>query len=247
MHGVKFVFAPEMEVIVRVFMNGLATHPILVFPEWDAVADDFRHFRLYCNASIDGFSAILDQDPLGASIRHIVFINHITYHNARGWTPLGLQAGSIDCAIKRLRGHLCSTKFLIYFDDKALEKNTKAGEHNAHVQRGFEVPPTHSYTLEYRKGWFNGNADFLSRLSQPATDLDCTGPNYLISTDTVYTHLIQAFCFTAIVPFTPGFVLGGFIPPASSCFNPIPPFPGTKNDFGVYRRHGSRMDTSDSA
>ena len=150
-------------------------------------------------------------------------------------------------AIKRLCGHLCSTKFLIYFGDKAHENNTKTGEHNAHVQRGLEFLSAYSYTLEYRKGWFNGNADFFSHLPQPATDIDRTGPNYLISTDTVCTHLIQAFDFTAIEPFTPGFGLGGFLSPASSRFNPIPPFPGTKNDFGDYRRLGPRMDTSNSA
>ena len=79
-HGVRFFFAPEMEVIVRDIMKGLATHPILVFPEWDAVADTFR---LHCNASIDGFGAMLDQDPPGTSKRHIVFINHTNYDNER--------------------------------------------------------------------------------------------------------------------------------------------------------------------
>ena len=97
------------------------------------------------------------------------------------------------------------------------------------------------------KGPSNGNADFLSRLPQPATDLDRTGPNRRITPDTVSIHLTQAYGFTVIESFTPGIGLGGLVPPASSCSDPTPLFPCINNDFGDYRRHGPRMDTLDSA
>lgn len=40
-----------METIVRQIINELATPPILVYPDWDAVTDNFRPFHLYCDAT----------------------------------------------------------------------------------------------------------------------------------------------------------------------------------------------------
>ena len=37
--GVKFAFTPAMEKLVREILAERATPPILVFPNWDAVAD----------------------------------------------------------------------------------------------------------------------------------------------------------------------------------------------------------------
>ena len=50
----------------------------------------------------------------------------------------------------------------IYSDHKALESIDKVGEHNGRVRRWLEFFSAYTYTLEYRKGSANGNADFLS-------------------------------------------------------------------------------------
>ena len=63
--GVKYVFTPAMEVIVRQNLAELAAPPILIFPDWDAVADGSRPFRVYCDACIDGFGAALEQEQPG--------------------------------------------------------------------------------------------------------------------------------------------------------------------------------------
>ena len=59
--GVKFEFTPAMEVIVRNILVELADPPILVFFDWDAVADGSRPFHAYCDACIDGFGAAFEQ------------------------------------------------------------------------------------------------------------------------------------------------------------------------------------------
>ena len=48
-----------MEAIVGEILRELAAPPILIFPDCDAVADSSRPFRLYCDASCDGFGATL--------------------------------------------------------------------------------------------------------------------------------------------------------------------------------------------
>ena len=57
--GVKFAFTPAIEKLVREILVELSTPPILVFPNWDAVADGSRPFHVYCDAGIDGFDAAL--------------------------------------------------------------------------------------------------------------------------------------------------------------------------------------------
>ena len=64
-NGVKFVFTPAMEVIVRESLAELAAPYILVFPDWDAVADGSRPFHVYCDGSNDGFGVALGTGATG--------------------------------------------------------------------------------------------------------------------------------------------------------------------------------------
>ena len=132
--GVKFVFTPSMETIVRTLLEELSAPPVLVYPDWDAVADDSRPYLLYCNASVDGFGGTLEQEQTDGSILPVVFISRATLESERHWTPLDLVAGRIVWSIKRLRGYLWSTTFRIFSDHKALESLTKVAEHNPRVQ-----------------------------------------------------------------------------------------------------------------
>ena len=109
--GATFDFTPAMETTIRAILHELTEPPILVYPDWDAVADDSRPFRLYCDASIDGFGATLEQEQPDGSVRPIIYISRATLDSERSWAPLDLEAGSIVWAIKRLRGHLWSTRF----------------------------------------------------------------------------------------------------------------------------------------
>ena len=74
-------------------------------------------------------------------------------------------------------------QFRCFLDHKALESLDKIAEHNPRVQRWLEFLTTYNYTLEYRKGSANGNADFLTRLPLPATELDRSGPSSLTPSD----------------------------------------------------------------
>ena len=58
--GVQFAFTLAMEKLVREILAEVATPPILVFSNWDAVADGSRPFHVYCDACIDGFGAALE-------------------------------------------------------------------------------------------------------------------------------------------------------------------------------------------
>ena len=210
-----FDFTLAMKASIRTILHELTEPPILAYPDWDAVADTSRPFRLYCDASIDGFRATLEQEQPDGSVRPIIYISRATMDSKRSWTPLDFEAGRIVWAIKRLPGHLWSTRFQIYSDPTALKNITKVGEHNARVRRWIEFLSAHNYTQTYRKGTANNNADSLSRLSQPATDTDRTGPNRLTGPETVAIYLIRPCGFALNERPTPGIVLGGLVSPPS--------------------------------
>ena len=107
------------------------------------------------------------------------------------------------------------------------------------MQRRLEVFSAYTHTLEYRKGTANGNADFLSRLSQPANDADRTGPNHLTSPDTVGISLIRP-----CEPSMPDIGLGGLVPTPSLPIPVIRPIPFTDDDYGDFRRLGPSMGSS---
>ena len=69
--GVKFVFTPTMEKLVRETLAELTTAPVLVFPDWDAVADGSRPFHVHCGACIDVFGVALKQEQTDGSIKPI--------------------------------------------------------------------------------------------------------------------------------------------------------------------------------
>ena len=91
-----------------------------------------------------------------------------------------------------LRGYLWRTKFRIFSDHKVLESIGKVGNHNDRVQIWFEFLTAFDYTLEYRKGSANGNADFLSRLPEPATEHCRSGSTSLNPVGDGGIYLIRA-------------------------------------------------------
>ncbi|CAB1107618.1 unnamed protein product [Ectocarpus sp. CCAP 1310/34] len=127
-----FVFTPAMEQAVCVLLSELANPPVLVYPDWDAVSDGSRPFRLYCDASRVGFGGTLEKGEPDGSIRPIVSISRATLDSERYWIPFDLEAGSIVWSIKRLGGYLWGTKFRIFAAHKSLEHFAKV-ETNARV------------------------------------------------------------------------------------------------------------------
>ena len=111
----------------------------------------------------------------------------------------------------------------------------KIGETKPRIQRWTEFLSAYNFSLSYRRGKDNANADFLSRLPLPPTDEDISGPCALTDPDDLGVYLIRAcglvpsFCpipgiglggLTRLSHVTPSPALGGLIP------QPDPPILG---------------------
>ena len=80
---VAFDFTSTMEDTVRALLAELAAPPVLVFPDWEAVIDTSRPFRLHCDASTAGLGATLEREQPDGSIRPIVYISRATLDNGQ--------------------------------------------------------------------------------------------------------------------------------------------------------------------
>ena len=136
--GATFDFTPDMEDTVRSLLAELTAPPILVFPDWDAVTDKSRPFRLHCDASTAGFGATLEQEQHDGSIRPVVYISRATRANEQNWTPLELEAGCIVWSIRRLRRYLFGVFFLVFTDYECLQQIRKIGKTKPRIQQWME-------------------------------------------------------------------------------------------------------------
>ena len=63
-----------------------------------------RPFVVNCDVYIDNLGAVLEQDLSDCSVRATAYISRATFDSERNWTPLDLEAGSIEACYIRVRG-----------------------------------------------------------------------------------------------------------------------------------------------
>ena len=123
--GTAFDFNSTMEDTVRALLAELAAPPMLVFPDWDAVIDTSRPFRLHCDTSTAGLGATLEQEQPDGSIRPIVYVSRATLGNEQNWTPMELEAGCVVWSIRRLRRYFFGVYFLVLMTISASSKSAR--------------------------------------------------------------------------------------------------------------------------
>ena len=210
--GAAFDFTSAMEDTVRALLAELAAPLIFVVPDWDAVIDTSRPFRLHCNASTAGLGATLEQEQPDGSIRPIVYISRATLDNQQNWTPMELEAGCVVWSIRRLRRYLFGVYFLVFTDHECLQQICKIEGTRPRIQRWREFLSAYNFCLSYRRGQDNANADFLSRLPLPPIAEDISGASALTDPDDLGLYLIRACGFITPACPVPGVGLGGLTP-----------------------------------
>ena len=234
--GATFDFTSTMEATVRALLAKLAAPPILVFPDWDAVIDTTRPFRLHCDASTAGLGTTREQEQPDGSVRPIVYISRATLDNEQNWTAMGLEAGCVVWGIRRLRRYLFGVYFLVFTDHQCLQKICKIGETKPRIQRWMEFLSAYNFRLSHRRGQDNANSDFLSRLPLPPIAEDISGASALTDPDSLGVYLIRACGFTTPACPVPGVGLGGLTPSPCHAHDAIlGGLPLTPDDFRTHR------------
>ena len=139
--------------------EGLTTAPVLAY------ADFQKPFILETDASHGGLGAVLSQEHDGKR-RPIAFASRAlkpTERNMDNYSSMKLEFLALKWAVtEKFREYLLGNKVTVYTDNNPL-RHLQTAKLGALEQRWASQLASFDYTLEYRPGRSNGNADALSR------------------------------------------------------------------------------------
>ena len=134
--------------------NALCSQPILQMP-------DFRRgFIVQTDASDRGVGAVLSQMVEDGSDQPVGYFNRKLLTREEKYSTVEKEC----LAIKAFRVYLLGRPFIIQTDQRALEWLDRVKENNGRLTRWSLFLQPYQFTVQYRPGKRNTNADTLSRL-----------------------------------------------------------------------------------
>lgn len=182
--GRQVHWSPECQASFESLKTSLTQAPVLAY------ADYSHPFIVYTDASNQGLGAVLAQVQEGKE-RVIAYASrslHPSERNDANYSSFKLELLALKWAVvEKFKDYLTGTNFTVYTDNNPVA-HLQTARLGAVEQRWVAQLAAFDYTIKYRPGKSNANADALSRFPTPSG---------LASTDEVEAT-------TAAVEFTPG-------------------------------------------
>lgn len=157
---VKFIWTPACDTAFTTLRDRLTAYPILSYP-------DFRKpFRVQTDASNWAVGAVLSQDHNGLE-KVIAYASSTLSKSERNWSAYDKEFYAVVWAIRHFRPYLGGSSFTVMTDHKPLVniRSIKPGHDPTGRRERWSIEiSAYDFTVQYRKGVSNGNADALSRL-----------------------------------------------------------------------------------
>ena len=161
----KFEWRAQEQTAFDTLKRILSTYPIVCHPNYD------YPFKVQTDASDDGIGAILTQTIEGQE-RIIRCTSRVLQPFEQKWCPREKEGLAVIYGCEVFRPYLLHTKFIIETDHESLSYLLNAKSPARLVRWSLKLAEF-DFTVQYRKGSNNGNADALSRLP-----LVASGENY---------------------------------------------------------------------
>ena len=143
--------------------NALCSSPVLRSPDFQ------RNFILQTDASDRGVGAVLSQrDDDGMDYPIAYFSKKLLPREVR-YSTVEKECLAIKLATHAFRVYLLGRPFIIQTDHRSLKWLDQLKDTNSRLTRWSLALQPYCYTVEYRSGASNGNADALSRAYDPTT------------------------------------------------------------------------------
>ena len=143
----------------------LCSAPVLRTPDFE------RPFLLQTDASDRGVGAVLSQPGVEAGTDHpVAYFSKKLLPREEKYSTVEKECLAIKLATQAFRVYLLGRHFTIQTDHRALEWLDRVKESNGRLTRWSLALQPFSFTVEYRPGGQNGNADGLSRLTEEFED-----------------------------------------------------------------------------
>ena len=154
----QVIWSAECEEDFRKLKECLCSAPVLQSPDFD------KPFTLQTDASDSGVGAVLSQvDDEGADHPIAYFSRKLLLREER-YSTIEKECLAIKLGIQAFRIYLLGRPFLIQTDHRSLEWLDRIKENNSRLTRWSLFLQPYQYTVVYRPGKQNGNADALSRI-----------------------------------------------------------------------------------
>ncbi|KAL4104074.1 hypothetical protein QTP88_019387 [Uroleucon formosanum] len=142
--------------------NLLINYPILRYP------DLIRPFNLTCDASNYAIGCVLSQVPIGKDLP-IAYASRTLNKAEINYNTTEKELASIVWGVKTFRPYLFGQQFNIITDHRALVWLFNLKDPGSRLTRWRLKLEEHQYTIHYKPGTNNTNADALSRINQVVT------------------------------------------------------------------------------
>ena len=150
----------DCEEAFRKLKERLCTSPVLHSPDFT------REFLLQTDASERGVRAVLSQRDDSGADHPIAFFSRKFLPREERYSTVEKECLAIKLAVQNFRTYLLGRSFQIQTDHRSLEWLDRLKENNARLTRWSLFLQPYQYTVQYRQGKRNGNADTLSRAWQ---------------------------------------------------------------------------------
>ena len=135
----------------------LCTSPVLKCPNFE------RPFVLQTDASDWGVGAVLSQKDDDDNEHPVAYFSKKLLPRERRYSTIEKECLAIKLATHAFRVYLLGKPFTVQTDHHALEWLDRLKEDNARLTRWSLALQPYQFTVKYRPGKLNGNADALSR------------------------------------------------------------------------------------
>ena len=135
----------------------LCSEPILQSPDFGS------EFIVQTDASEKGIGAVLSQRDDTGSEHPVAFYSRKLLPRETRYSTVEKECLAITAATHAFRVYLLGRKFMIQTDHRALEWLNRLKDNNARLTRWSLALQPYQFTVRYRAGVANSNADGLSR------------------------------------------------------------------------------------
>ena len=158
--NVKFMWSREHNESFKALKDKLVQAPVLMYPQFK---QDAAPFILQTDASSVGLGAVLEQNG------HVIaYASRCLKKTEQHYSVIQKECLAVVFALKQFRHYLLGRPFQLLTDHSPLQWLSSQKMEGLLCRWSLAIQE-YDFTIKYRKGSLNGNADALSRVHAPAT------------------------------------------------------------------------------